>query len=349
MSNTDYHSPSRKSRRAWLIIMGVILAILATGTYMGAFAAVQVGPYDVTVTITDVDPNPVFVGQEVTITVSVVANDPLGGIPTGEVEVKSEGDLVCRFDLDASGEGQCTLTFSRVGVVPLEAVYAGVSPFLPGVSEVVELVVKSQNESIIVYQHDFETPVGAEWDCTSIYQGITPSGRGFLGTFGNQTVCLNLDYLPAHEQVTLVFDLYVIGSWNGNQVEAGGSAPSDSSVIVGPDLWSLKADGSNLLYTSFSNWLGHPQAYPGSYPDGNYPRFTGASEVNTLGYYTLQYPMDSVYHLAYTFFHSASNLELDFKGQVVPSLLSESWGLDNIVVSINGSALNKIYLPILIR
>jgi len=349
MFNTDYHSPSRKSRRAWLIIMGAILAILAAGTYMGAFAAVQVGPYDVTVTITDVDPNPVFVGQEVTITVSVVANDPLGGTPTGEVEVKSEGDLVCNFDLDASGQGHCTLAFSRVGVVPLEAVYAGVSPFLPGVSEVVDLVVKSQDQSIIVYQHDFETEVGAEWDCADIHQEVTPSGRGFLGEFGNQMVCLNLQYLPIHEQVTLVFDVYIIGSWNGNQVEAGGSAPLDSGAIVGPDLWSLKADGSSLLVTSFSNWLGHQQAYPGAYPGGNYPRFTQAAEVNTLGYLTLGFPMDSVYHLAFTFFHTASDLELDFEGLVVPSLLEESWGLDNIVVSINGSALFKNYLPILIR
>jgi len=344
MIRVEQHSASRKNHRAWLIILGAILAMLAAGTYMVAFAAVQEGPYEVTVTITDVDPNPVFVGQAVTITVSVVANDPLGGIPAGEVEVKSEGDLMCQFDLDPSGGGQCTLVFSHVGVVPLEAVYAGASPFLPGVSEVVELVVKSQNESVIIYQHDFETPVGTEWNCSTIHQSVTPSGRGFLGAFGSQTVCLNLEYLPEHEQITLVFDLYLIGSWNGNVKFAG-----ENGVVVGPDLWSLKADGTELIFTSYSNWLGHPQSYPAAYPEGSYPRFTGASEVNTLGYLTLGKPLDSVYHLAFTFFHSASELQLDFKGDMAPSILSETWGLDNIVVSINGSALNKIYLPLLMR
>jgi hypothetical protein len=344
MSNTDHHSASRKSRRAWLIMMSAILAILAAGTYIVAFAAVQEGPYAVTVTITDVDPNPVFLGQVVTISVSVAANDPEGGIPTGEVEVKSEGNLMCHFDLDPSGQGQCTLTFSRVGVVPLEAIYAGVSPFLPGVSEIVDLTVKSHNQSVIIYQHDFETPVGAEWDCTAIHRSVTPSGRGFLGEFGKEAVCLNLQYLPEHEQITLVFDLYAIGSWNGNVKFAG-----DNGVVVGPDLWSLEADGTSFLYTSFSNWLGHPQSYPATYPEGSYPRTTGASEVNTLGYYTNGSPMDSVYHLAYTFFHSASDLELEFKGQIVPSLLSESWGLDNIMVSINGGTLYKNYLPLLMR
>jgi hypothetical protein len=349
MSKTDHHSPMRKSRRAWLLALGAALAVLAASAYVGAFAAIQEGPYDVTVAITDVDPNPVIQGLPVTITVSVVSNDPAGGIPTGEVEVKSEGNLVCHFDLDAAGQGHCTLTFSRVGVVPLEAVYAGVSPFLPGVSEPVNLVVNSPNQSFIIYQHDFETDVGAEWGCSYIHRDVTPSGRGFLGEFGNQTACLNLEYLPKHDQVSVVFDLYIIRSWNGNVVSAGGDAPSEPRAIIGPDVWSLKADGSTLLITTFANWLEHPQAYPGSYPGSSYLRRTGAVEINTLGYYASIYPMDTVYHLAFTFFHTADDLALDFKAQGLQPLMDESWGLDNILVSIQGGAQYKNYLPILIR
>ena len=101
---------------------------------------------------------------------------------------------------------------------------------------------------------------------------VTPSGRVFLGQFLNQTVSLLLSGLPTHSQVTVSFDLFVIQSWDGNFPRAG------------PDIWDLTvAGGPTLLHTTFSNCR-HNQAYPDTFPGGDNPAGTGASEVNTLGY-----------------------------------------------------------------
>jgi predicted extracellular nuclease len=192
-----------------------------------------------------------------------------------------------------------------------------------------------------IYEEDFETPAGGEWGCSTIQQDVTPSGRGFLGQFGNQTVCLNLDNLPYHNWVTVSFDVYVIRSWNGNVV-------AENGATIGPDKWQLDADGQTLLLTTFANYQGHDQAYPGWHPGSSYPRFTGALEVNTLGYTDNATPMDSVYRLSFTFLHSGVDLKLDFSATGLQLLSNESWGLDNVNVQTLAS-LQQIFLPLLAR
>lgn len=299
----------------------------------GPQLSVQAEPYDVTVTIDDLAPNPVMAGQPVTITASVTSTLPFVGVPGGKLVIEAGQNLECQITLDASGAGLCSLVFPLSGLTPLKAVYPGQSPFLPGISDVTYLTVDSQGSSEIVYQHDFETPVGTEWCLPR--QDITPSGRGFLGQFASETACLQLTSLPLHQQVSVSFDLYIIRSWNGNQVSAGSApsvTPSEPDIIVGPDLWKIEADGQLLMLTSFSNWFGHLQAYPGSYPGSDYPRFTGALEAFTLGYQSTGGIMDSVYRLTYTFNHTQSAVNLDFTAVGLQSVNNESWGLDNITV-----------------
>src|SRR5687767_3333156 len=77
----------------------------------------------------------------------------------------------------------------------------------------------------VVYQHDFETAPGAEWSHTT--REVTPSGRGFLGQFGNDTVTLRLQELPAHGTVSVSFDLFLLRSWDGSGENGWG-----------PDVWS---------------------------------------------------------------------------------------------------------------
>lgn len=75
---------------------------------------------------------------------------------------------------------------------------------------------------------------------------MTPNGRRFLGQFGNQNVSLLLDCLPSHTQVTVALQLYIIHSWDGNQL----THPSLGGPI-GPDVWKASvAGGSTLLQTS---------------------------------------------------------------------------------------------------
>jgi len=201
------------------------------------------------------------------------------------------------------------------------------------------------------YNEDFEGVLGSEWGCTTVQKDVTPTGRGFLGQFGNETVCLSLDNLPYHNWVTVSLDVYVILSWNGNVVSVGGNAPIELApeVIVGPDKWQLDADGETLLLTTFSNYLGHDQAYPGWYPGSSYPRFSGAFEINSLGYrWNSTTPMDSVYRLSFTFLHNSESLELDFSAMGLQALSDESWGLDNVKVELL-TGLRQIFLPLLAK
>jgi hypothetical protein len=174
----------------------------------------------------------------------------------------------------------------------------------------------------IIYFNDFESVVGSEWSNTST--DITPVGsRRFLGQFANDdSVSLSLVNLPVHQSVTISFDLFVIQSWDG------------TSSDWGPDIWQLSlGDGTVLLSTTFSNTGedDHLQSYPGSYSSlEEYPAYTGAAQINTLGY---EFYGDSVYSLNFTFDHADSSLVLKFSGFGLQDVGDESWGIDNITVS----------------
>ena len=169
------------------------------------------------------------------------------------------------------------------------------------------------------YKLDFAQSVGGEW--SSALKDATPAGaRPFLGQFNNQTVSLTLDALPKHHQVTLACDLYLLRNWAGN---------------TGPHTWTVRvAGGSTLLTTTFSNTAGAEQSFPDAYPGGHHPPFTGALEYGTLGYSASSATvLDSVYHLNYTFDHSARQLRLDFSAGNLPPVGSASWGLANVNVT----------------
>jgi len=186
----------------------------------------------------------------------------------------------------------------------------------------------------VIYMNDFEGVVGPEWSNTST--DVTPVGnRRYLGQFGNQTINLTLTSLPSHTDITLSFDLFIIRSWDGNTSIFSGQT-------VGPDVWDLSVDGlpAPVAHTTFTNWdsLGFRQAYPDAYPGGDHPARAGAVENNTLGIiYSggITTVMDSVYRLNFTFPHSASSLIVHFSASGLQALFDESWGIDNVEVSVN--------------
>jgi hypothetical protein len=195
-----------------------------------------------------------------------------------------------------------------------------------------------------VYSNDFSGAVGPEWSTSST--DTTPvGGRRFLGQFGNQSVALSLSNLPSHNLVLVQFDLFVIRSWDGNQVL------SPQNGLVGPDLFSVSVDNGVVLTTSFSNIYGpdgtpahatYPQAYPDLYPGGSHLPRTGAVEVNTLGYQwndpgIYVGPMDSVYRLLLAVPHSADTVAFAFNGSPNQAILDESWGIDNVQVSVSAA------------
>jgi hypothetical protein len=173
---------------------------------------------------------------------------------------------------------------------------------------------------VTIYSTDFQSPVGPEWSSSA--RDTTPSGRVFLGRFGNSTVQLALAGLAAHSDLTISFDLYVIGSWDGN---SGGA--------IGPDYWSFGVNGVPLLSTTFSLWWAPTQAYPDAAGVGDHPARTGAAEAsNSLGYPVNEWFGDSVYHLTYTIPHTSNAVGFDFAGSNLQGLDDESWGLDNVEV-----------------
>jgi uncharacterized repeat protein (TIGR01451 family) len=182
----------------------------------------------------------------------------------------------------------------------------------------------------LIYANTFGGSVGSEWSNT--LTDLTPTSRPFLGQFGNQTVSLTLSCLPTHTHVGVSFDLFVIRSWDGN-------------LSSGPDIWELNVTGgTRLSHTTFANWNVKRQAYPGTYPGGDYVDHTGATEINTLGYTYSNSPMDAVYHLNYLFSHASASLMLNFLASGLQTLSDESWGIDNIEVTVKNFPYN-VYVP----
>lgn len=164
------------------------------------------------------------------------------------------------------------------------------------------------------YWTDFETQVGAEWSESQIE--TTPVGdRQFLGQFVNETVELTLDGLEPHDEVTIAFDLYVIGPWDGR-----GS----------PDTWTLEVDGRQFIKTSFAT--DGVQSFPHDRPFGDFPAYSGALETRTLGYEFDENDADAVYRIERTIAHDASRLVLSFGAVGLAEGRGETWGLDNVVI-----------------
>ncbi|MCP4594532.1 MAG: PEP-CTERM sorting domain-containing protein [bacterium] len=204
---------------------------------------------------------------------------------------------------------------------------------------------------VVIYSNAFEGSVGAEWSMlpeggsqwTAPPTGTTPLTQdGFLGEFGNCMVTLTLDNLPAHAEVSVAMDLFVIRSWDGNY----------DQDARGPDFWAYAVDSVPTdpedpaqwdSVTTFSNWdpgTGPRQAYPLSYPVGDFPARQGASENNTLGFLFDDGggPVvdDAVYELNTGVLpHTGGSLVITFGADHLQSLSDESWGIDDVVVTLD--------------
>ena len=75
-----------------------------------------------------------------------------------------------------------------------------------------------------------------------------------------------------------------------------------------------------------------PTGVSGQLPWGGNPAKTGAADVDTLGYGGLA--GDAVYALSFTLPHSANTANVTFTASNLQAISDESWGLDNVRVSI---------------
>ncbi|MFC1997304.1 GEVED domain-containing protein [Chloroflexota bacterium] len=204
----------------------------------------------------------------------------------------------------------------------------------------------------IIYEDDFEDGSALDW-CESYPISSAPNGANFLGEFNNKKVCIDFSGIPDHKRVIIEYDLYLIRSWDGN-VKILNRAEmfkvmSPGDLRIGPDIWMFDIDGQNQLNTTFSNWNDTTQAFPGSYPGNSYPSFTGAEAVNQLGYFFNHYPEDSIYHFRFVLDHTDPNLLLEFMASGLQNIKDESWGIDNVKVTIDANQTNRIFLPLVFR
>lgn len=161
----------------------------------------------------------------------------------------------------------------------------------------------------------------------------TPTGRDYLGGFGQQKVTFRIANLPKHGAVAVDIDLFILGSWDGNGDGAGPDILDISVPGVGTALHSTffcnsEEDRTNLPMQSF----------PDPYPFGFHKAYTGAVEVKSLGYVE-RFPRSAVYRLHYVFKHTDPELGIVFTGLTVPQDYvkglegDEMWGIGGLRVS----------------
>lgn len=170
------------------------------------------------------------------------------------------------------------------------------------------------------YSYNFESGVPGEWTPTT--QASTPTGaRKFLGRFaGTDPATLTLSGLTTHKTLTISFDLFVVGAWDG--------------TTAGSQFTMSLTGSSDTFSKTFSNVEGDQQTYPdGDLVDPG----TGATERNTLGYThdpAILY-FDTVYHITMTVDHTASAATLKFVANLSGTTADKSWGIDNVHVHAN--------------
>ncbi|MEM6820952.1 MAG: redoxin domain-containing protein [Verrucomicrobiota bacterium] len=175
-----------------------------------------------------------------------------------------------------------------------------------------------QQPPITEFRADFEETVSSNWSKQKV-SSTALGERTFLGPFGFEEVTLKLDSLAQHNWVTIEFDLYLLGSWNGNNTK------------YGPDVFTVAlGDGRVLHRTSFSQRLGkYSQAYPGFFPIHRLPERTGAVEKNTLGHTFKNEESSTVYRVKRTIPHRAKSVKIKIMAESDVSSQNESWGIDN--------------------
>jgi len=166
----------------------------------------------------------------------------------------------------------------------------------------------------------------------------------FIGRLDNHRVALQV--LNGGSEYLINFDLYIIGSWDGDGKQSGKQ--------YGADIWSAGIACTpgglavaNLLTTTFSNQKTVQQSFPDAWNNGRGggPAFTGAFAVDALGFIndpTSHTPQDmsagdSWYKLSFAGTNpcgSGSPLYLVFSvpNAGLQSNYDESWGVDNVQI-----------------
>ncbi len=182
---------------------------------------------------------------------------------------------------------------------------------------IVALLAVGSTHAATAYTQDFETgTLGADWSGAGSIQttsGLSAFGFGDLHLRNETTGAsvLSLSGLAPHTEMTVSFSLAM---WD--------------SIDSGGDIFQVQVDGGFVINREFGNYYGESTG-PGTVLT---PPFTGFS---TPDYGYNSYFRDSARAVSVTFAHSAPSLALSFQFPNSQGYTDESFGVDNLVVSIN--------------
>lgn len=161
------------------------------------------------------------------------------------------------------------------------------------------------------YFTDFESGVGLEWSSTT--RSSTASFTNFLGRFANHRVNLTLDTIAGAEY-RLTYDFFAIDSWDG------------ISANWGHDYFNVHVNDEEFFRAAFSNganqdWSQTVAGRPTEGGPGVNLGFNGSWS-------------DSIYRgMSVDFLATSSVTTISFFGQGLQGVNDESWGIDNVGVS----------------
>lgn len=193
----------------------------------------------------------------------------------------------------------------------------------------------------VIYDQDFDDPggTGGVFSVSDDMRFAVTTGaaqRPPTAYFENKppeaisTLRVLLPEVPAHSQVTVAFDLYVLGPWTGSASKHRLIFGSGTNTGYKP---IMDAPGGVISFDStFANKLLNWQRFPSLFTTGLNPAGRGAYETNSLGS-----GQDAVYRIVKTIAHSSPSLFFDIH-QPGHSVAGQHWGIDNLVISTSSVA-----------
>ena len=199
---------------------------------------------------------------------------------------------------------------------------------------------------IIIYENNFENN-----NLDNIEGGLINSFNGTKvnGFYNKDGFNIHLNNLDSHQYISISFDLYIHGSWDGNKNGFKNNDKPDKWILeIRPDMnlhqnldfqkWETTFSNSPC----FSNWC-RRQSYPNRYPFENNP-YSGASKINLPRTCDGAWGGESaLYKIEKIFKHNGNALVLRFYDELYQpnaidskgysaELCDESWSIDNIKI-----------------
>ena len=177
------------------------------------------------------------------------------------------------------------------------------------------------SHSSLILSENFDGALSTAWLSGRLV--TSPSGEDYLESEypASQSLRLEIDPVAIHKRLIVRFDLLILGDWQGNG-EAGLSLPA---------LFDFgNSDMDALLHTTFCNLSSCIQAYPGSYPSGEFPVMFASIAQNDLGY-DPDLIKQARYRVELSFPHQDAVIDLTWLAQNLPA--GARFGIDNLEIN----------------